>query len=208
MIERLDYAAALVYSPRGISDVSKKSRRCRDALKGAHPRFLAQAATLVARHAAEGRFLGFFGPGVTLVQVPGSAPRRDKSSLWVAERLRLALRSAGIAGQVWAPLRRVTAVAKSAYAARGERPSVQEHIQSLCVDDRFSPTEHIVLVDDVVTKGRTPLAAASVIMAAIPGVDVKAFALIRTMGLVPEIDVIVDPVVGHISWNGDAERQP
>jgi adenine/guanine phosphoribosyltransferase-like PRPP-binding protein len=67
----------------------------------------------------------------------------------------------------------------------------------------------ITLVDDVVTKGATLLAAASLVAEAFPGIDVRAFTLVRTMGLVPEIERIVDPVFGRIKTDrGGADRQP
>jgi adenine/guanine phosphoribosyltransferase-like PRPP-binding protein len=68
----------------------------------------------------------------------------------------------------------------------------------------------ITLVDDVVTKGATLLAAASLLAQAFPEAEIQAFALIRTMGLVPEVERIVDPVVGRIfrTPSGGADRRP
>ena len=70
--------------------------------------------------------------------------------------------------------------------------------------------ERIVLIDDVVTKGATLLAGASLVRDAFPGVQVDCFALVRTLGLQPEVDQIVDPVVGTITRNpwGGADRRP
>jgi adenine/guanine phosphoribosyltransferase-like PRPP-binding protein len=79
---------------------------------------------------------------------------------------------------------------------------------------RITPTLaaplRIVLVDDVVTKGATLLAAASLIHAAFPDTRVEAFALVRTLGLQPEVQRIVDPVVGTITLNpwAGADRRP
>jgi orotate phosphoribosyltransferase len=67
----------------------------------------------------------------------------------------------------------------------------------------------IVLVDDVVTKGRTLLAAAARMRDAFPDVDIRAFALVRTMGLVSGVARLLDPCVGEIRWEGgDAYRTP
>ena len=158
---------------------------------------------------AADRFPEFFGPNVTLVPVPGSAPHREANSLWVAERMSAALQGAGLGASVWPTLHRKVVVPKSAWAARGERPTVEAHITSLDLTDRIPPTGRLLLVDDVVTKGRTMVAAATVLADALPGVEIRAFAALRTLGLVPDIATYTDPVVGEILWNGtDADRQP
>ena len=168
MIDALEYAAALSYSPRGDSQISKTSRAYRDALKRADPVFLQKAAAHVAAQVAKGLFAGIFGVGTTLIPVPGSAPRRDQSSLWVPERLCQSLVKAKLSDEIWSPLRWTRAVPKSAFALRGERPTVQVHIDSLTIDDYLAPSESLVLVDDFVTKGRTLLACASLLAAAFP----------------------------------------
>jgi adenine/guanine phosphoribosyltransferase-like PRPP-binding protein len=103
----------------------------------------------------------------------------------------------------------VTAVPKSAFAAPGERPEIQVHVTSLEVVDRLPRMARVLLVDDFVNKGRTLLAAASVLANTFPGVEVRGFAVVRTMGLVPDIERIASPVVGEIRFErGDAERNP
>ena len=67
----------------------------------------------------------------------------------------------------------------------------------------------VVLIDDVITKGRTLLAAASRIHQAFPDAKVRAFALVRTMGMIAGIRQLVDPCQGEIEWwSGDAQRTP
>jgi hypothetical protein len=59
------------------------------------------------------------------------------------------------------------------------------------------------------TKGRTLLAAAMRMREAFPGAQLRAFALVRTMGLVPEVRQLLDPCQGEIRWAGeDAQRDP
>ena len=67
----------------------------------------------------------------------------------------------------------------------------------------------VVLIDDVVTKGRTLLAAATVLQEAFPQADIRAFALLRTRGLIPGVQRLLDPCKGEIRWQaGDAHRNP
>ena len=59
------------------------------------------------------------------------------------------------------------------------------------------------------TKGRTLLAAASRVQEAFPCAEIRAFALIRTMGLISGIQQLLDPCKGEIRWRGgDAHRSP
>ena len=69
--------------------------------------------------------------------------------------------------------------------------------------------DRLLLVDDVVTKGRILLAAAARLRELCPASEVRAFALVRTMGLARGIEHLVSPCEGEIRWgDGDARRQP
>jgi hypoxanthine phosphoribosyltransferase len=71
------------------------------------------------------------------------------------------------------------------------------------------PSERILLIDDVVTKGTTLPAAAAYLRQAFPEAHVQAFALLRTMSLTSNIDTVVQPRIGEIRWRrGDAWRLP
>ena len=145
---------------------------------------------------------------VTLVPMPRSAPLLA-GALWPAEKICQSILEAGLAARIAPALKRRTAVPKSATSARGERPSVLTHYDSLEADSLLHVGSRIVLVDDVVTKGSTAIAAASRLAEAYPDAEISLFALIRTKGLVPEIDEIIDPAVGLIELVGDeGNRQP
>lgn len=151
----------------------------------------------------------FLAADVTLVPIPGSAPLLP-NGLWVARRICEAMRAVGLGQSVLPCLQRVTAVPKSAYAARGARPSPQQHYDSMRVNPQLHRPMRITLIDDVVTLGATFIAAASLVKEEFPEAEVRAFALIRTRGLTPEIAQVVDPVVGEITLDvlGKADRNP
>ncbi|GAC1664477.1 MAG: hypothetical protein PVS2B3_17640 [Steroidobacteraceae bacterium] len=152
------------------------------------------------------RLLALFAGNAVLVPVPGSEPGGDAP--WAASTLALALRDVGLAPAVWAGLRRCVAVRKSATAPGNARPTVAVHFGSLRVMPPPRVIERVVLVDDVITKGRTLLAAAARMQAAFPHADVRAFALIRTVGF-RHVDKLVEPCVGVVRWaGGDARREP
>ena len=59
------------------------------------------------------------------------------------------------------------------------------------------------------SKGRTLLGAAMRLREVFSNAEVRAFALMRTMGLVPEVGQLLEPCQGEIRWAGeDAHREP
>ena len=184
------------------------------------PRLVARVWLETVGH---GRFATAFGARVVLVPVPGSAPLQRAD--WVGERLAWCLREVGLAAEVWPILRRRHAVRKSAFAAAGERPTVLEHYVSFAVERaiwdwapiglcRLASGSHgnalqLTLVDDVITRGRTLLAAAARLQGAFPGAQVRAFALLRTLGPGETLHRTLDPCEGEVCWiSGDARRRP
>lgn len=101
------------------------------------------------------------------------------------------------------------AVPRSAAAKPCERPTVHRHYVSMAVERAGPVLDQVLLVDDVITKGRTLLAAASRLQTAFPAARIRAFALLRTRGLDPEVERLLDPCLGEIRWRaGDAQRRP
>lgn len=209
MVGAVAYASCYVYSPAGTCPVSQRSRLLCWLLKAGNAEFLDRYARRVRQEAdAHAELTAFFRSDALLIPVPGNKPRRA-GSVPVAERLAAAFIRVGIGAAVWPGLKRVVAVRKSATAPGFERPTVGNHYRSLAVDTTDLNPQRILLVDDVVTKGRTLLAAASRVQEAFPAARIHAFALVRTMGLEPEIARLVDPCVGQIRWQGgDAHRRP
>jgi hypothetical protein len=178
----------------------------RDAVKGARQDILDRSVqALLELGGAE----PFLGPGVCLVPVPRSAPIRDAGTLWPSQRICERLVSAGIGQAVLPCLARTTAVPKSAFAAPGERPDAERHFETMKVEPALQRPGRITVVDDIVTKGATLLAAASRVQDAFPEAEVRAFALLRTMGLVVEVEKILDPCRGTITLvRGEVVRVP
>jgi hypothetical protein len=218
LLSEVTFGSFLAYSPRGTSEISQRSQRIcygikADRVVGAPPvRLIEYAVERFKAAVRDADLRDLIARDVALMPCPRSAPfpPGQKPALWVPLRICEALRAAGYGSMILRSLERIEAVQKSAFSARGERPSVQRHLDTMRVTPGIERPARITLVDDVVTKGATLLAAASLVAQAFPGSDVRAFALVRTMGLVPEIERIVDPVVGRIvkTARGDADRQP
>lgn len=209
MIRAIAYASCYVYSPAGTGEVCERSRLMRALLKAGDASFMPKYAVRVRQQARDlPLWEGFFGPTDVLVPVPGSTPYLA-GGLWAAEKLSLALVKEGLGGAAWAGLRRVHAVRKSATAAPNERPTVFRHYESFVIERPPTEPKRIVLVDDVITKGRTLLAAASIVRDAFPRAEIRAFALVRTLGLISGVQQLLDPCKGEIRWkSGDAHRSP
>ena len=213
MLSRLEFSSFLAYSPRGASEVSRRSQSILRSIKRDEVDPNPNVGSLIAfavRRLLEAKpsFLGeFLGPEVILVPVPGSAPTGVNDALWVARRICEELLKQGLGAARLESLERVHRVPKSAWSSPDSRPTPEEHFESLRARRELYSPLCVTLVDDVVTQGSTALAAASRLTEAFPSVEVRLFALVRTRGLVSEIDSIVDPVAGTIELrNGRAWR--
>lgn len=210
----ISFCSFLQYSPRGESDPSAHSRRITRAVKSDSfvdgKRIIPFAARRIAELQGDHQCLQTcFGPDVTLVPIPRSAPL-VKGGLWPSMRLADEIVRAGLADKVDPCLVRAESVNKSATSAPGQRPRATDHHRTLRVDHEpaLAAGGKICLVDDVVTRGATLLAGAARVREAFPNADICAFALIRT---VSEGDVKspLAPITGTITLtNEQTHREP
>ena len=203
------FAACFGYSPCGTSNVARRSRYYCGLLKTQHPGFLGYSAQRVADDVRAGGVLAeSFASRPTLIPVPSSAcavPGSESSAGALAQ----ALAGAGLGSKVWAGLTRIQPVIRSSRAAPGCRASAQDQYRSLRVEPAPQVIEDILLVDDLITKGRTLIAAASRLREAFPAARIRGFALMRTLSLVPDIEVLMAPCTGEVRWvRGDTLRVP
>lgn len=208
------FYSSYIYSPRGASYSCEFSRQLCLRLKLGDPAYLAFCAAQVRELAIrDERFARLFARPVLLVPAPGSSASgaNGAGALWAAERLAFALHGIGLGESIWTGVRRILPVRKSATALNGSRPGVRQHYESLAVTALHFATvpSRIVVIDDVITKGRTLFAASLRLQEAFPNADIRAFALVRTMGFLPSLSHCLDPCQGVIRWAGnDTRREP
>jgi predicted amidophosphoribosyltransferase len=211
-LSALPFASCFAYSPAGTGPVCEDGRLLCARLKAADRVWLPRLAARVwLERTGHDRFAAALGERLVLVPVPGSAPLQRTP--WVGECLAWYLKEIGLAAEVWPILHRRHAVKKSAFASVGERPSVLEHYASFAVDragrESPGPSLQLTLVDDVITRGRTLLAAARKLGEAFPGAEIRAFALLRTLARDEVLRRVLDPCEGEVRWvSGDARRVP
>ncbi len=213
-LQSLVFYSCYIYSPRGDGYCCELSRQLCWRLKLADPTSLAAFAAHVREQTArDERFARLFASPSVLVPVPGSCPSEGKQtgSTWAAEQLTFALHGVGLGQSIWTGVRRIIPVRKSATALNSDRPRVPQHFDSFAIAAPApKPTpSRIILVDDVITKGRTLFAAAIRLQESFPNADIRAFALVRTMGFLRSLGHCLDPCQGVIRWAGDdARREP
>jgi predicted amidophosphoribosyltransferase len=206
----LIFASCYVYSPQGQGRLCEHSRLLRSLVKEADARFIEKYVLRVQQEVCAGSMAlrGFFSSDDVLVPVPGSTPHAPDRA-WAADTLAKALVGQGLGRVAWPGLRRISKVRKSAYASSGARPSVWRHYESFALADSPLRLNNIVLIDDIVTKGRTLMAAAARVRERFPEARIRAFALVRTMGRGGELHALLHPCRGEIRWLGnDAYRRP
>jgi hypothetical protein len=214
LLSKITFASFLVYAPRGTNELSRKAIQFVRALKeerliGLPPQSPSRYAT---RRLAEERpgviWKELFGTPPLLVPVPRSSLPVD-GGIWPAYNIATALVEQGLGATVLPCLQRVRAVPKSAFAASGSRPKPIDHYESIIGTKMVADRAELCLVDDVITKGATLLAAASRLRETYPHSSIVAFALVRTLGFVEDIERIVEPALGTITLRrGEAVREP
>jgi hypothetical protein len=207
LLKRLEFGSSDIYAPQGRGAVSVRSKGRVAALKAGKDYAVSHYARRAGQLSREGEFENFFGARVTLVPVCRSSPV-VQGGLWVPMLLAQAMQRLGMAREVAPLLKRVSEVPKSAFQKAENRPTVQTHFDSMAADRLQPPPSLIVLIDDVVTRGTTVLAAASRIVEAYPSAEVRAFACVRTMSG-QEIEDFEAPCVGWIEPAGRwTHREP
>ena len=204
------FGSCFVYSPRGAGENAHYSRSVCLRVKTSDVEWLPRYVETVLDHCDTGQELvGCFTRDTVLVPVPTYLPCTQRR-VWGAACLASCLKEVGIPGTVWHGLHRVEAVRKSSTAYGPRRPSMRKHYESLAVARAPQRVpERLLLIDDVVSSGRTLLACWLRLRERFPSTPIAAFALIRTLGFVREIPQLVLPCTGRITWTGvDARRHP
>jgi hypothetical protein len=208
LLSEIRFGAFLVYAPRGKNEISRRAQQFVRALKeerpiGAPPQSPSDyAARRLADEHPAALFDVLFADSPLLVPVPRSSLPVE-GGIWPASNIASALVKQGIGAAVLPCLQRTKPVPKSAFATSGTRPKPTDHYESIQAAKMVADRPALCLVDDVVTKGATLIASASRLQEVYPQAKVVAFALVRTLGFVDDIDQIMEPASGTITLRSD-----
>lgn len=220
MNSRLRFSSLLSYCPRGRwpaepTDAMRRSVEWmkavksgqRDQLGGRDP-YETIVAHMVKHGACATRF-GSAADRTVLVPIPSSSlPPPEEPYWWPARELAQALLRHGLGREVLPLLRRTLPVPKA--ALRGPR-NAHAHRDSLDLLNAVLPSNHIVLVDDVITSGASMTGCALRLTAGFPGLEsIAGFAAVRTVSAPGDFLAILAPTDGEITVyaSGSCHREP
>lgn len=197
MLSSLDFATFSRYSPKGTSEKAQKSKRVRGFLKNGNPKMTEKIVDVLKK---KPELMTFFEGNPILVPIPRSSPLKE-GALWPTKVIADELVRLGIGSKVSTCLKRIKSVPKSSFQSGADtRPSVQVHYDSLQADFEFLDSNTMILIDDVLTLGRTSMACASRLSEAFPNAEIKVFAMMRTRGF-EDTNTLVEPQVGTMYFN-------
>jgi hypothetical protein len=188
LLSEAEFGSFLVYSPRGTEQPSKNSKaiciaikddsflKLRGTFQRAIPFFVRELKLRLPGSDIE----DFFLTNPLLVPAPRSAPTKA-GSLYPTRLICEQMVTQGLGSETKMLLERIEAVPKAATSAPKDRPTLTTHYNSMRVSGELVTHGSILIVDDVITRGTMLLASISRLKDTYPNVDVRAFALIRTM---------------------------
>jgi phosphoribosylpyrophosphate synthetase len=175
----LTVASLLIYPPRGRSGSDKARGFIRYDIKQSRDQAIERTIKRLCDILPGSVLDQFFAIPRVLVPIPGHAPLRD-GALWVPHDICHAMVAAGLAQTVVPCLKRHRLVARqSTRSSSEERLTPSQHVESMALEGTLTLGGKIMIVDDVVTRGSTLIAAASLLLAQNPRLDITAFALAR-----------------------------
>lgn len=188
MLSEIDYSSYLDFSPFGNTENCRKSQNIRTNIKKAAKPVISNIVEHICANFPNA-FEEFLGEDVLLVPTPRSSPVVPQG-VWPPLTICEKLLANGLGAEVSQCLVRTVAVQKSSTADKGKRATPLEHYDSLEASGNLIAPERILVVDDIVSKGATLIAAVSRVQEAFPNSNVKAFAVMRTKSFDKEIELL------------------
>ena len=199
MLFEVEYSTFGVYCNQSNSPVAEKSRIAKGKIKNANPNTI-QAAINYIKGDYKDIYKDFFGKDVTVVPCPSSSIIKEDFLNPPLTICKLLVAN-GLAYEVCDILYRKTPIRRSSHCnGAEERPSIQEHIQSIDLKNNILSTKKITIIDDVLTLGRTTYACAKLLNDRFPNIEIRIFAVMRTRNK-DKYDDVKNPNIGIMTYN-------
>jgi uracil phosphoribosyltransferase len=206
------------YQPRNEDNslIVKKSRDFKNNVKGWSilPTVLEKIDGIIKSEKLD----TFFEGEITMVPIPSSSLKQEETLKPPLEICKL-LYNARPNLQTADCLKRHKSIKKSSLGfTKSDRPSVQDHLDSINLNDIFISTNKILIVDDVLTTGTTAMACAKIVKSRYPESKIAVFSFLRPTQLDESIskkDKITQIICGTITlynsqktWISDGNSEP
>lgn len=199
---RFRYLTFLRYSARGMSDSAKKSRIIMGKCKNGDETFNIHLANRIEQ---EGK--SSFFDNATLIPVPRSTPMNDPNSTYPTKTIAETLVKNGLGKNFLVCLERIKSIPKSSSQYHAStRNKISDHLGSIDVIPALIDTPTIILIDDVLTLGRTSMACAMKLKSVYPDKEIKIFCPFRTRG--NDTGVLLDIKEGEMEFVNNDVRLP
>lgn len=203
-LDSINYCCFADYSPRGTSEIALRSKGLCGSVKAARLQILESALPFFEKENAN-VLKSYLNEDAVLVPIPRSAPLTEGAT-WPSKTIAEMLAANNLGKEVYPCIERVKAIRKSSSNfGTDTRPTVYEHLDTLRVNKELLQPKKIVLVDDVLTAGRTAFACALKLKEAFPDAEISLFTMIRTQSF-DELEKIINPVEGTIIYYPDSGK--
>jgi hypothetical protein len=200
----IHFATLLRYSAGGTTEKGIQSIKICGSLKNGSPIISKRVAEIIKTDYPL-VFNDFFGDNTFLVPMPRSAPL-TKGATWPAKIICQEFLSESLCADVGEILVRKHKVPKSSFQTGADnRPSIQTHYDSFEIDPVLVPYENIIVIDDVLTLGRTSTAAVMKLKEHFPDHNIKIFSVMRTRSRVDE-NIFREPEVGKMQFRTNSGK--
>ncbi|SFT37212.1 hypothetical protein SAMN05421857_0479 [Chryseobacterium formosense] len=196
-----EYLTFLAYSPRGKSEIEISSRTVAGSCKNGDVSF----STRLSQRIREANLSEYFSNSA-LVPVPRSTPLVE-GAVFPARIICETFVSNGLGESVANCLQRKYAIPKSSGQFHADtRNTVQQHQESLEVTPILITEPTIIVIDDILTLGRTSMASALELQKVYPDKEIKIFCAFRTRSW-KDLETIIDISKGimHPAGNGGVQ---
>lgn len=202
----MEYLTTFDYYPRGDSENAIRSRTICSHIKAGREESINHRIDSLLATGNDGIGI-FLNPAVTLVPVPRSSPIAG-DAIWPAMVICRILLERRLCRDVVPLIGRTTPLRKaSLQRSADERPSVNEHFESMRINPSLLPFDQFTLVDDVLTQGRTTYACFQKLFGAYPDIEIRAFAMARTKSFFTgTVTNIFNLEFGQIGYNPNSGK--